>query len=104
MVSIVASDNSMTMRMNTKTKTKLMMRRRITGTNRWLEMTIHEFGKENERTIVLIYPSVVMWDYFEYVIPLMEKEYHLVIPALPGYDPDEKSDLLQDLSQLRIFC
>ena len=55
-------------------------------------MNIHEFGKENERTIVLIHPSVVMWDYFEYVIPLMEKDYHLVIPAIPGYDPDEKSD------------
>jgi pimeloyl-ACP methyl ester carboxylesterase len=27
-----------------------------------------------------------MWDYFEYVIPLLEKDYHLVIPALPGYD------------------
>lgn len=33
-----------------------------------------------------------MWDYFEYVIPLLEKKYHLVIPALPGYDPDVKRD------------
>ncbi len=33
-----------------------------------------------------------MWDYFEYVVPLLEKKYHLVIPALPGYDPDVKSD------------
>ena len=55
-------------------------------------MTIHEFGKEDARTVVLIHPSVVMWDYFEYVIPLMEKGYHLVVPALPGYDPDVKSD------------
>lgn len=55
-------------------------------------MTIHEFGKENRETIVLIHPSVVMWDYFEYVIPLLEKRYHLIIPALPGYDPDKKSD------------
>ena len=56
------------------------------------DMTIHEFGKENRETIVLIHPSVVMWDYFEYVIPLLEKRYHLIIPALPGYDPDKKSD------------
>ena len=55
-------------------------------------MTIHEFGKENEKAIVLIHPSIVMWDYFEYVIPLMEDQYHLIIPALPGYDPDVKSD------------
>ncbi|MCR5651031.1 MAG: alpha/beta hydrolase [Lachnospiraceae bacterium] len=55
-------------------------------------MTIHEFGKENEQTVVLIHPSIVMWDYFEYVIPQLEKEYHLIIPALPGYDPDSKDD------------
>ena len=55
-------------------------------------MTIHEFGKENDRVIVMVHPSVVMWDYFEYVIPLLEKKYHLIIPALPGYEPDIKSD------------
>jgi len=55
-------------------------------------MTIHEFGKDNDKVIVLVHPSVVMWDYFEYVIPLMEKKYHLIIPALPGYDPDNKSN------------
>lgn len=55
-------------------------------------MTIHEFGKENEKVILLIHPSVVKWDYFEYVIPLLEKAYRLIVPALPGYDFDEKSD------------
>lgn len=55
-------------------------------------MTIHEFGKENKQIILLVHPSIVMWDYFEYVIPLMEKQYHLIIPALPGYDPEEKND------------
>ncbi|MCR5768309.1 MAG: alpha/beta hydrolase, partial [Lachnospiraceae bacterium] len=55
-------------------------------------MTIHEFGTENEQVVVLVHPSIVMWDYFEYVIPLMEKKYHLVIPAIPGYDPEVKGD------------
>ena len=55
-------------------------------------MTIHEFGKENEKVVVLIHPSIVMWDHFEYVIPLLEKNYHLIIPALPGYDPDKKGN------------
>lgn len=49
-------------------------------------MNIHEFGKENRESIFLIHPSVVKWDYFEYVIPLLEKNYHLIVPALPGYD------------------
>ncbi|MGP1586721.1 MAG: alpha/beta fold hydrolase [Treponemataceae bacterium] len=49
-------------------------------------MTIHEYGKNNKRVIVLIHPALVMWDYFEYVIPLLDKDYHIVIPSLPGYD------------------
>ena len=55
-------------------------------------MRFHEFGQNNKKVIILIHPSLVMWDYFEYVIPLMEKDYHLVIPALPGYDSDEKNN------------
>ena len=55
-------------------------------------MTIHEFGKENKETIILIHPSVVKWDYFENVIPLLEKNYHLLVPALPGYDFDNDND------------
>lgn len=49
-------------------------------------MRIHEFGRENEKVIVLIHPSAVMWDYFEFVIPLLEKDYRVIVPALPGYD------------------
>ena len=41
-------------------------------------MTIHEFGKDNKQIVVLIHPSAVMWDYFEYVIPLLEDRYHLI--------------------------
>ena len=55
-------------------------------------MTIHEFGTENTEIILLIHPSVVKWDYFENVIPLLEKKYHLLVPALPGYDFDNDSD------------
>ncbi len=55
-------------------------------------MNIHEFGTENGKMILLFHPSLVMWDYFESVIPSLEKSYHLMIPALPGYDPDRESD------------
>ena len=55
-------------------------------------MNIHEFGKSNPEIIVLIHPSLVMWDYFEYVIPLLEDRFHLIIPALPGYDAEDSSD------------
>jgi len=55
-------------------------------------LTIHEFGKDNKEILVLVHPAVVMWDYFEYLIPLMENRYHLVIPALPGYDESRPRD------------
>ncbi len=55
-------------------------------------MTIHEFGKDNKEVILLIHPSLVLWDYFEYVIPLLESRYHLIVPAVPGYDEEEPGD------------
>ncbi|MBQ8160923.1 MAG: alpha/beta hydrolase [Clostridia bacterium] len=55
-------------------------------------MTIHEFGQSHDEVVVLVHPSVVMWDYFEYVIPLMQEQYHLIVPALPGYDTESRSD------------
>ena len=47
-------------------------------------MNIHEFGKENKETLLLIHPSIVKWDYFDYVVPLLEKKYHLLIPVFSG--------------------
>ena len=55
-------------------------------------MTIHTFGKPENPAVVLIHPSLVMWDYFEYVIPLMEERYSLIVPALPGYDEEAPGD------------
>ena len=28
-------------------------------------MTIHEFGQVHDEVVVLVHPSVVMWDYFD---------------------------------------
>ena len=55
-------------------------------------MRIYEYGKENPECILLIHPSLVTWDYFEFVIPLLEKDYHLLIPVLPGYDLEDGSE------------
>ncbi len=55
-------------------------------------MTIHEFGQNNAKTVVMFHPLGVWWDIFEYVIPLLEKDYHLIIPALPGHDPDRPNE------------
>ena len=48
-------------------------------------MNIHEFGADKNKIIVLIHPSLVMWDYFEYILSILKEEYHIIVPALPGY-------------------
>ena len=36
-------------------------------------MTIHEFGKENEETLVLLHPLGVRWDIFNSIVPILKK-------------------------------
>lgn len=55
-------------------------------------MTVHEFGQGNKQIIVLLHPSAVMWDYFDYIVTIMQEDFHLVIPALPGYDVEKPGD------------
>ena len=55
-------------------------------------MRVYEYGLENPEYILLVHLSLVTWDYFENVIPLLEKHYHLLIPALPGYDLKDASE------------
>ncbi len=55
-------------------------------------MRIYEFGLDNPECILLIHPSLVTWDYFENVIPFMGRQFHLLVPALPGYDLEDDSD------------
>ena len=54
-------------------------------------MKIYEYGRENRERILLLHPSLVTWDYFEYLIPCLEGDFHLLIPALPGYDLTDDS-------------
>ncbi|HCK89355.1 MAG TPA: alpha/beta hydrolase [Erysipelotrichaceae bacterium] len=55
-------------------------------------MKIYECGEENKESIILVHPSMVTWDYFENVIPLLKNDYHLFIPVLPGYDLSNDSE------------
>lgn len=70
-------------------------------------MTFHEYGIQNDKLIVLIHPSAVMWDYFSYLIPLLETNFHLLIPALPGYDeecPDTDYTSVEDIAAQIAGC
>ena len=50
-----------------------------------------EFGKENSRKIVLIPGNMMSWRQFEHVIPLLEKDYHVIAVSTDGYDGTGKT-------------
>lgn len=52
-------------------------------------MTFHEFGKENTKKILMLHPLAVDWNVFQYVYPTLALNYHVIIPAIPGMDPDD---------------
>ena len=49
-------------------------------------MEVREFGNENGRKIVLIPGNMMSWRQFEHVIPLLEKDYHVIAVSTDGYD------------------
>lgn len=52
-------------------------------------LTVHEFGCENPNVLVMVHPAAVWWDVFSFVYPKLAEHYHVVIPAVPGMDPDQ---------------
>ena len=49
-------------------------------------MEVHEFGRGNEKKIVLIPGNMMCWKQLEDVIPLLAKEHHVVAVSTDGYD------------------
>ena len=64
------------------------------------KITMHEAGIQNEKICLLIHPSLVYWDYFEYVVPHLEDNYHVLIPALPGYDKENPDCNFTSIEQI----
>lgn len=51
-------------------------------------MEVQEFGKQNSRKIMLLPGNMMSWHQFEAVIPLLEKQYHVIDTFAP--DPEAK--------------
>lgn len=51
-------------------------------------MEVQEFGKQNSRKIMLLPGNMMSWRQFEAVIPLLEKQYHVIDTFAP--DPGAK--------------
>ena len=49
-------------------------------------MEVQEFGKDSRRKIVLIPGNMMCWKQFENVIPLLDKDYHVIAVSTDGYD------------------
>ena len=49
-------------------------------------MQAKEFGKEHDRRIVLIPGNMMSWRQFENVIPILEKDFHVIAVSTDGYD------------------
>ena len=54
-------------------------------------MEVQEFGKQNGRKIVLLPGNMMSWRQFEAVIPLLEKQYHVIAVSTDGYDDTGKT-------------
>ena len=63
-------------------------------------MNIHEFGADKNKIIVLIHPSLVMWDYFEYILSILKEEYYVIVPALPGYDEENPNENFTSVEEI----
>ena len=63
-------------------------------------MNIHEFGADKNKIIVLIHPSLVMWDYFEYILSILKEEYRIIVPALPGYDEENPNENFTSVEEI----
>jgi len=49
-------------------------------------MEVHEFGRGNDKEIVLIPGNMMCWKQFENVIPLLAEDHHVVAVSTDGYD------------------
>lgn len=54
-------------------------------------MEVQEFGKQNSRKIMLLPGNMMSWRQFETVIPLLEKQYHVIAVSTDGYDDTGKT-------------
>lgn len=54
-------------------------------------MEVQEFGKQNSRKIMLLPGNMMSWRQFEAVIPLLEKQYHVIAVSADGYDDTGKT-------------
>lgn len=51
-----------------------------------IDMKIHEFGQENWEWVLFLHASCTDWNFYEESIQELARQYHVVVPAMPGHD------------------
>ena len=62
-------------------------------------MQFKEFGKKNRSVIVMLHPECFRWDIFKNAIRILSKQYHIVVPVLPGYDEERPKSTFSSVEQ-----
>lgn len=58
-------------------------------------MKFYEFGKENEKTLLLLHGNASTWKMsFGKSIPLLAEKYHVIAVGLDGFDPTENTEYI----------
>lgn len=57
-------------------------------------MEILEFGDRNRRKIILIHGFQSPYQVWDKYIEHYEKDFHVIVPIMPGHDPDRKEDFI----------
>lgn len=66
-------------------------------------MLVYEFGKQNNKKIVLLHGGGLSWWNYQEVAHLLEKEYHVILPVLDGHADSEDAFISIEENAKRII-
>jgi pimeloyl-ACP methyl ester carboxylesterase len=64
----------------------------ISTENQRSVINIHEFGAENQEILLMFHGACMVWDMYDEAIKTLSRNFHVIIPALPGHDMETNSD------------
>ena len=63
-------------------------------------MTIREFGRENEKTLLFFPGSCEPWQEFAYAARELAERFHVLLVTPDGHDPEEHTDFIRDYQSI----
>lgn len=63
-------------------------------------MRFQEYGNRENPTLVMLQPMLMNPSAFNFVIPQCSKNYHVVVPTMPGHDPQEPNEQYTSIEEI----